>query len=133
MKVLVSLQVLVRLCNTLSHVKKYVMEPNVFLGYLERSVAGVLNSFGHEQYPSNSLDQNNSDQCLQCKTMRVLKSFQVLEWLCITPSHVKRYVMELIIFMRYLERGIILWPNEGIAFLQGFGKAMQYPLNCRKI
>jgi hypothetical protein len=36
------------------------MEPNVFLEYLERGIAGVLNSFGHEQYPFNSLDQNNS-------------------------------------------------------------------------
>jgi hypothetical protein len=36
------------------------MEPNVFLGYLKKGIASVLSSFGHEQYPSNSLDQNNS-------------------------------------------------------------------------
>jgi hypothetical protein len=36
------------------------MEPNVFLGYLERDIACSLNLFGHEQYSSNSLDQNNS-------------------------------------------------------------------------
>jgi hypothetical protein len=35
------------------------MEPNVFLGYLERGIAHV-SSFGHEQYPFDSLDQNNS-------------------------------------------------------------------------
>jgi len=36
------------------------MEPNVFLGYLEKGITSVLNSFGHEQYPSNNLDQNKS-------------------------------------------------------------------------
>jgi hypothetical protein len=36
------------------------MEPNVFLGYLERGIACSLIFFGHEQYPCNSLDQNNS-------------------------------------------------------------------------
>ncbi len=41
--------------------------------------------------------------------------------------------MEPNVFLGYLERGIIVWPNEGIAFLIGFGKAMQYPLNCQKI
>jgi hypothetical protein len=60
MRVLVSLWVLVRLCNTPPHVKRYVIEPNVFIGYLERGIAYSLNLFGHEQYPSNSLDQNNS-------------------------------------------------------------------------
>jgi hypothetical protein len=30
------------------------MEPNVFLGYLVWGVGGVLNSFGHEQYPSKN-------------------------------------------------------------------------------
>ncbi len=36
------------------------MEPNVFFGYPERGIAGVLNNFGHEQYPFDILDQNNS-------------------------------------------------------------------------
>jgi hypothetical protein len=44
--------------NTLPCVKIYVMEPNVFFGYFERGIACVLNSFGHEQYPFDSLDQN---------------------------------------------------------------------------
>jgi len=51
---------LVKLCNTLSHVKIYVMKPNAFMGSLKRGIVGVLNSFGHEQYPIDSLDQNNS-------------------------------------------------------------------------
>ncbi len=59
MKVLVSLQVLVGLCNTFPCVKIYVMEPNVFVGYLQRALACSLNFCGHEQYPFNSLDQNN--------------------------------------------------------------------------
>ncbi len=49
-----------RASHTPSHVKRYVMEPNVFLGYLERHIACSLNSFGQEKYPSNNLDQNNS-------------------------------------------------------------------------
>jgi hypothetical protein len=44
---------------TLSCVKRYVMELNVFLGCLKRGIADVLNSFGHEQYPFNNLNQNN--------------------------------------------------------------------------
>jgi hypothetical protein len=32
--------------------KFHIMEPNVFLGCLERGTVGVLSSFGHEQYPS---------------------------------------------------------------------------------
>jgi len=36
------------------------MEHNVFMGYLEKGIAGVLSSFGHEHYPSDSLNQNNS-------------------------------------------------------------------------
>jgi hypothetical protein len=36
------------------------MEPNVFLRYFERGITSVLNNFGHEQYPFDSLDQNNS-------------------------------------------------------------------------
>jgi len=44
----------------MSRVKRYVMEPNVFMEYFERGITSVLNSFGHEQYPFNNLDQNNS-------------------------------------------------------------------------
>jgi hypothetical protein len=50
MRVLVSLSILVRLNNTPPSFKTYVMEPNVFLGYLVWAIVGVLNSFGHEQY-----------------------------------------------------------------------------------
>jgi hypothetical protein len=32
------------------------MEPNVFIGYRARGIVNVLNSFGHEQYPSISVD-----------------------------------------------------------------------------
>jgi hypothetical protein len=30
------------------------MKPNVFMGYIMRGTAIVLNSFGHEQHPSKS-------------------------------------------------------------------------------
>ncbi len=35
------------------------MQPNVFLRYFERGIACVLSSFEHEQYPFDTLDQNN--------------------------------------------------------------------------
>jgi hypothetical protein len=35
------------------------MKPNVFMGYIERGIAYSLSFFRHEQYPFNSLDQNN--------------------------------------------------------------------------
>jgi hypothetical protein len=60
MRVLVSLLVFIRLHNTPARVKKYVMEPNVFLGYLKRGIACLVSPSGHGQYPFNSLDQNNS-------------------------------------------------------------------------
>jgi hypothetical protein len=60
MTVLVSLLVFIGLRNTLPHVKTYVMEPNVFPGYLKKGIACLVNPSGHEQYPSNSWDQNNS-------------------------------------------------------------------------
>jgi hypothetical protein len=60
MRVLVFLLVLVGLHNTPPCVKRYVMEPNVFMGYPKRGIACLVSPFRHEQYPSNSLDQNNS-------------------------------------------------------------------------
>jgi hypothetical protein len=56
MIVLVSLEVSVRLHNTLPCVKIYVMEPNVFFGYLEGGIACSLNIPCNKQYPFDSLD-----------------------------------------------------------------------------
>ncbi len=53
--------------------------------------------------------------------------------LCITPSCVKKYVMEPNVFLGYLEKGIVMWPNEGIEILLGFGRVMHYPFMCQKI
>jgi hypothetical protein len=36
------------------------MKPNVFLGYHKKGISCSLSLFGHEQYSSNSPDQNNS-------------------------------------------------------------------------
>ncbi len=36
------------------------MEPKGFMGYPKRGSACELNSYGHEQYPSYNMDQNNS-------------------------------------------------------------------------
>jgi len=38
-----------RLRNTLSLIKKYVIELNVFMGYFEKGIVGVLNSLEHKQ------------------------------------------------------------------------------------
>ncbi len=65
------------------------MEPNVFLGYIARGIASVLNSFGHEQYPSKS---------------------DINPWCLVTK-----------------------YPNAGIGFLVGFGRAIQYLSMCQKI
>ncbi len=59
MKVLVSLAIFIRLHDTPPPVKRYIMELDVFLGYPKRGIACLVSSFEHEQYPFNSLDQNN--------------------------------------------------------------------------
>jgi hypothetical protein len=43
------------------------MEPNVFMGYHVRGIVGVLNSFGHEQYPFNNVDPCIHPWCLIIK------------------------------------------------------------------
>ncbi len=40
-----------RVCNALPNFKKNVMEPNVFLGYLERGITNVLNSLAMNNTP----------------------------------------------------------------------------------
>jgi hypothetical protein len=51
---------LVGLWNTPPSFKIYVMEPKGFVGYPNRGIAHALSSYGHEQYPFDSLNQNNS-------------------------------------------------------------------------
>jgi len=132
---------------------------NVFLGYLKRGNACSLNIFGHEQYPYNSVDQNNSPHGVYSVTHegKYYIPYRFLVWLCNTPPSFKKYVMEPNVFLKYLVRGIAcvlnsfrheqylyksdiyLWClsieylNEGIGFLVGFGRAMQYPSMCQKI
>jgi hypothetical protein len=36
--------------------KKYIMEPNIFLGYLEKGIACSLNISCHKQYPFDIID-----------------------------------------------------------------------------
>jgi len=60
MRILVSLLVLVGLSNIPPLVKRCVMEPIEFLGFLKRGITCLVNPSRHEQYPSNSLNQNNS-------------------------------------------------------------------------
>jgi len=51
---------LVWLCNTPLSFNRYVMEFKGFPIYFKRGIAHALNNYGHKQYPSNGLDQNNS-------------------------------------------------------------------------
>jgi hypothetical protein len=60
MRVLVSLLVFIGLHNTFPRVKRYVMELNVFLEYSKKDITCLVSFSRHEQYPFNSLDQNNS-------------------------------------------------------------------------
>ncbi len=147
-------QVLLGQCNTLPNSKRYVMEPKGFMGYFGKGSASELNSFGHEQYPYNTLNQNNvSPWCLQTTPKKVLLSFQVLVWLCNTPPYFNRYVMEPKGFLIQPKRGIAHalsnyghkqypsnsldqnnsihiftnYSHKGITFLLGFVRAMQYP------
>jgi hypothetical protein len=48
MKVSVSLLVSIGLCNTPSRVKRYVMEPHVFLGYPKKGITHSLSILFYE-------------------------------------------------------------------------------------
>jgi hypothetical protein len=66
---------LVRLSNTPHNVKIYVIDLKAFLGYPKGGIASSFHLFGHEQYPSESVDQNDSTHdVLQNTLMRVLLS-----------------------------------------------------------
>jgi hypothetical protein len=99
------MKVLVGLCKIPPSFKRYVMEPNVFMGYHVRGIASVLSSFGHEQYPSKS------DVGIRClitiypnESIGFLVGFgRATQY----PPRVKRYVMEPNVFMGYLEWGIV--------------------------
>jgi len=59
-RVLVFLLVFIRLHNIFPCVKRYVMEPNIFLGHPKRGIVYLVSPSGHEKYLFNNLDQNNS-------------------------------------------------------------------------
>jgi len=75
MKILSSFWDLLGLCNIPLGFFKYVMEPKGFIIYINKGIACALNNFGHKQYPSNSLDQNNSITSVYITLKRVLLSF----------------------------------------------------------
>jgi hypothetical protein len=94
------------------------MEPNVFLGYPTRSIACVLNTFKHQQYPSNSVDPWCFIIEYHNEGIGFLVSFgRVMQY----PPCFKRYVMELNVFMGY--------PKKSIACSLNFLKHEQYPSN----
>jgi len=39
--------------------KRYVIDPKIFLGYLEWSIANSFNLSSHEKYPSKGVTQND--------------------------------------------------------------------------
>ncbi len=119
---MLSFQVLLGRCNTLPNSKIYVMEPKGFMNYFEKGSSCELNSFRHEQYPFNNLNQNNvHPQCLQITPQKVLFSLQALVWLSNTLPYFNRYVME--------PKGFFIYPKRGIAHaLSNYGHK-QYPCN----
>jgi hypothetical protein len=58
--VLIFSRFLVGFCNTLLFVKIYVINLKVFSRYLEKGNATSYHPFGHEQYSSNNINQNES-------------------------------------------------------------------------
>ncbi len=79
------------------------MEPNVFLGYLIRGIVGVLNSFAHEQYPSNKVNP----WCLITEYPNEGIGFLVGSRRATKyPSMFQRYVLKPNVFLGYLKRGI---------------------------
>jgi hypothetical protein len=94
------------------------MEPNVFMGYLTHGIACVLSSFGHEQYPSNSIDS----LCLITKYLNEGIGF---------PVGFAKAMYYLSTFQKiFMERNVFLgYPTRGIAsVLSSFGHE-QYPSN----
>jgi hypothetical protein len=53
------------------------MEPNVFMGYPKKGILGALCSFGHEQYPSNSVGPCIHPWCLIIKYLNEGISFLI--------------------------------------------------------
>ncbi len=70
-----------------------------------RGITSVLSRFGHEQYPSNNIDQNKLPHCvyLQNTLMKALVSLWFFVGLRNTLPHFKRYFMEPNVFMGHLE------------------------------
>jgi hypothetical protein len=70
MRVLVSSLVFIRLHNTPPHVKRYVMELNVFLVYPKRGITCLVSLFGHEKYLLITCTKIIQPMVLQCSLMR---------------------------------------------------------------
>ncbi len=68
-----------------------MIEPKGFLIYPKRGITHALSTYGHKQYPTNSLDQNHL----------------------------------VLVFIEYPHKVKV------IAFLLGFGMAMQYPFRIQ--
>jgi len=130
------------------------MEPKGFMGYPRRGSACELSNFGHEQYPSNSLNQNNWTHGVcrlplirYCFLSRFSYGyaipFQVSIDMWWSPNFFW-YTLREVLHMHCVILGtsntlLIAWTkiiqsimftnchHEGIAFLLGFVWAMQYP------
>jgi hypothetical protein len=78
------------------------MKANVFMGQPMKGIVNVLCSFEDEQYPSNS----KNPWCLIIEYLNEGIGFLV-GFGRVTLSHVKKYVMELNVFLGYLKRGVL--------------------------
>ncbi len=150
MQVMLSFKVLTGLCNTFLNFKKYVMEPQGFMGYLERGNACEWNSFGHEQYHSNSPNQNNWAHGvyilhqwgysfwyghaipLQVSIYKLwspkdflytLREVLHMHWVILGTSNTPPKA-----WTKIIQSMVFTWyPREGNVFFLNFGMAMQYP------
>ncbi len=110
------------LCSIPLGLFKYVKALKGFKIYPNKGIACALSNFGHKQYPSNGLDQNNSIHCVHkipswgyCIPSRfLLGQCNTLPWLL-------KYVME--------PKGFLIYSNRGIAFALNNSRHKQYPSN----
>jgi hypothetical protein len=98
------------------------MEPRGFIIYPNKSIVCALSNYGHKQYPSNSLDQNNSVHCIYIIPLGGYDvPFRFCWGIAIPLPKLLKYVME--------PKGFLIYSNRGIACaLNNFGHK-QYPFN----
>jgi hypothetical protein len=79
------------------------MEPNVFLGYPDKGTTCVLSSFGHEQYPSKSIDP----WCLIIEYLNEGIGFLAGFGRVTIPFHISKYMLWNPMYFCNIMKGVI--------------------------